>query len=90
MDKFINEKIIEIDFELSKLDEEMNKNIHELYEALPVIYDIDCNINRIKKVMESFEIGTLGYKENLKLIIKLEKEKLQHMSDYANKLKYIN
>lgn len=90
MSKSIEEQITEINLELSRLDDEMNKNIHKLYEAIPIIYDIDCNINRIKQVMESFEIGKLGYKENLKLMIELEKDKLQYMSDYADKLKYIN
>lgn len=83
-------EIREIDLELLSLEKEMNSNMHIWWELIPEMKDLDYKIYEQKQQQSKYEIGSKEYVEHLTLLIKFEKEKLELMNDYKNKLEFLN
>lgn len=90
MDSETLKQVQDIDSEILKIENEMYKNMHTWWELIPEMKEVDYKIHEQKQLQSKYEMGSNEYNKHLKLRIKLEKEKLELMNDYKNKLEFLN
>ena len=90
MDSETLKQVQDIDSEILTIENEMYKNMHIWWVLIPEMKEVDNKIYEQKQLQSKYEIGSKEYNKHLELRIKFEKEKLELMNDFKNKLEFLN